>query len=126
MRSRRPPARLPLGSSSSCCTLGLSGLRSPHAAVSIRAVGSPFAVMCTRTERELETVESSKAFFSLYEGSLYQHQSAVYRVVEVRPEQRLAYAAPVDGPRPNYITQPVHSRTLSVCKREARRKPPVL
>ena len=98
-----------------------SGLRSPHAAVSIRAVGSTFAVMCTRTERELETVESSKAFFSLYEGSLYQHQSAVYRVVEVRPEQRLAYAAPVDGPRPNYITQPVHSQTLSVCKREARR-----
>jgi ATP-dependent helicase YprA (DUF1998 family) len=96
--------------------------RGPQPLVSIRAVGSTFSVQCTRTERELETVESSKAFFSLYEGSLYQHQQQLFKVVEVVPERRLAYACPVDPPRPTYITQPMHSLTLAVCKREQRRR----
>ena len=96
--------------------------RGPQPLVSIRAVGSTFSVVCTRTERELETVESSKAFFSLYEGSLYQHQQQLFKAVEGDIPRRLAYACPVDPPRPNYITQPMHSLTLAVCKREYRRK----
>eukprot|EP01043_Picozoa_sp_COSAG02_P028847 COSAG02_NODE_1769_length_10996_cov_22.332385_2_plen_1423_part_00 len=96
--------------------------RGPQPLVSIRAVGSTFSVQCTRSERELETVESSKAFFSLYEGSLYQHQQQLFKIVEVNPAQRLAYACPLDPPRPKYITQPVFNMTLSVCRREHRRR----
>ena len=96
--------------------------RGPQLLVSIRAVGSTFSVQCTRTERELETVESSKAFFSLYEGSLYQHQQQLFKIVEVVPAQRLAYACPLDPPRPKYITQPIFKMTLSVCRRESRRR----
>jgi DEAD/DEAH box helicase domain-containing protein len=96
--------------------------RGPQPLVSIRAVGSTFSVQCTRSERELETVESSKAFFSLYEGSLYQHQQQIFKIVEVKPAQRLAYACPLDPPRPKFITQPIFNMTLSVCRREHRRR----
>eukprot|EP01050_Picozoa_sp_SAG11_P028312 SAG11_NODE_7521_length_1135_cov_1.632239_1_plen_270_part_00 len=86
-----------------------SGYQVPHQLVSIRAVGATFSVVCTRSGRQLETVEAEKAFFSLYVGSLFQHQVSVYRVVELAISERVAYAVPLDPPRPDYITQPLHN-----------------
>lgn len=68
---------------------GSKGLRGPHSLVSIRAAAGSFSVVCTRTGQQLETVEADKAFFSLYVGSLYQHQAMVYRVVDLAISDRV-------------------------------------
>jgi hypothetical protein len=77
------------------CRPQAAGARNPQELVSIRNAGATFSVMCTATEKELETVEASKAFFSLYEGSLFEHQQTTYRIVELQIPARLAYAAPL-------------------------------
>jgi len=90
----------------------------PHGAVSMRSIGATYSVISTHTKQEFETVEETKAFFSLFVGSLYEHQSTLYRVVDLNIAARLAYAEPLPPPRPNYITQPCHSTKLDICRQD--------
>ncbi|EED20570.1 DEAD/DEAH box helicase, putative [Talaromyces stipitatus ATCC 10500] len=65
----------------------------PSDFVSLRDMeGSSFAVVDTTHNRNivLEEVETSRAFFTIYEGGIFMHQGQTYIVRELNPEKRLA------------------------------------
>ncbi|MFC2018334.1 DEAD/DEAH box helicase [Chloroflexota bacterium] len=75
----------------------------PARNVNIRsASGHNYALIDTKTNSLLETVESSVAFFQIHPGAIYLHQGESYLITELDLISHTAYAAPTDSP---YYTQ---------------------
>ncbi|KAG8079800.1 hypothetical protein GUJ93_ZPchr0007g5786 [Zizania palustris] len=69
----------------------------PSQTVSIRAIEhSKYKVIDKLTNRLLEEIEESKAFFQVYEGAVYMHQGVNYLVEELDLSSRTAFCRKAD------------------------------
>uniref|UniRef100_A0A8I6Y4G3 Uncharacterized protein n=1 Tax=Hordeum vulgare subsp. vulgare TaxID=112509 RepID=A0A8I6Y4G3_HORVV len=69
-------------------------VRRPSQSVSIRAIEhDKFTVIETPSQRVLEEIEQSKAFFQVHEGAVYMHQGVSYLVDTLDLSSRTAYCS---------------------------------
>ncbi|GJN33021.1 hypothetical protein PR202_gb21578 [Eleusine coracana subsp. coracana] len=71
--------------------------KSPSQTVSIRAIEhDKYKVIDRLSNRLLEEIEESKAFFQVYDGAVYMHQGANYLVEELDLSSRTAFCRKAD------------------------------
>ncbi|BAF07571.1 uncharacterized protein [Oryza sativa Japonica Group] len=77
--------------------------KKPSHSVSIRAIEHHrYKVIDRRSNRVLEEIEESKAFFQVYDGAVYMHQGVSYLVDKLDLTSRIAYCKVFDL---NYYTK---------------------
>jgi DEAD/DEAH box helicase domain-containing protein len=87
----------------------------PAQGINIRATsGESYTVIDTQTGSQLETVESSVAFFQIHPGAIYLHQGEPYLVTRLDLGNRTAYAEPTAAP---YYTQTKEIDELHIIRR---------
>ncbi|MDO8578447.1 MAG: DEAD/DEAH box helicase [Dehalococcoidales bacterium] len=86
----------------------------PAQSINIRATsGENYAIIDTSSGTQLETVESSVAFFQIYPGAIYLHQGESYLITNLDIPGRTAYAAPTAE---TYYTQSKELTDLRIIK----------
>ncbi|MBN1188370.1 MAG: DEAD/DEAH box helicase [Dehalococcoidales bacterium] len=96
------------------------GLSYPAQSVNIRSTsGRNYAIINTKDDALLETIESAMAFYQVHPGAIYLHQGDTYLVSNLDLESRTAYVEPADV---NYYTRTTELSDLRIVKETHRRQ----
>jgi DEAD/DEAH box helicase domain-containing protein len=90
----------------------------PAQSVNIRSTsGQNYSIFDTASDRLLETVESSQAFFMVHNGAIFLHQGDSYLVTRLDLESRTAYVEPAEV---NYYTRVTEISDLKIIREQQR------
>jgi DEAD/DEAH box helicase domain-containing protein len=92
----------------------------PAQNINIRSTsGKNYAIVNTETNKMLETIESSTAFYQVHPGAIFLHQGDTFLVSNLDLESRTAFVQPADV---NYYTRTTELSDLRILKEHSRQE----